>query len=396
MKKLLIFSTLLLVTNTLFAQTYDYTAIVNSAEEKNKPEEYIEYYESGQVKFKGFIDKDGNANGITTYYYENGNKQAEGMFENNKLQGEWTYFKENGVLTKKEKFTLGELNSSKQYYQNGQLKREEYYMIGIKLRVKYYYNNGNLHIDQQSANYPSITMYYENGEKQAVGNLKIDSKGEIITDENEGLIKLGDWKYYDENGNLTKTETYKDGKVVSTKTIEDEYEDFDIFGGDYTSSTSLSDDDDRNLENYKNSPEIIKAIQGDFIKDIEKESSNFGDENTNVYEFNIWKDSNSGKLFIKTEYVQDNVYFKGKYINNIYFGIELMFNNVNDVYEQGNMIYFNMNSQGFLMKVKAPGESWTDHYRKNENFKLTIYNDELRKDMLERFEYLVEHPYAAE
>ncbi|MBN2867902.1 MAG: hypothetical protein JXK08_04460 [Flavobacteriaceae bacterium] len=388
MKKLLIISTLLLVTNTLFAQTYDYTAIVNSAEEKNKPEEYIEYYESGQMKFKGFIDKDGNANGITTYYYENGNKLAEGMFENNKQQGEWTYFKENGVLTKKEKFTLGELNSSKQYYQNGQLKREEYYMIGIKVRVKDYYNNGNLHIDQQSANYPSITVYYENGEKQAVGNLKIDSKGEIITDKNEGLIKFGDWKYYDEDGNLTKTETYKDGKVISTKTIEEENNDFDIFGGVSTSSTSFNDDYEKAL----NSPKTIKSLQSHYMSEIKKMASYFGQDDTETYYFECFKDP-KGVLFFKAKFKKDKVYYNGKYYYDVLFEIQVLFKDINSVTQNGNKIYFELNSNGYLRNAKPQGENWSGFVQNNNDFEITVYNTDKRKEALNAFKYLVEHPY---
>ena len=147
MKKNLLLITTLLFTSIVSAQ---WTELVEMAEERNKPEEYYEYHENGNVSLKAFKDKntkDGEIvlNGEYIVYYEDGTIKAKGNFTNTKKDGDIYHYNENGVLTDIENFTLGDLNTSKHYYQNGQLEFEEYYMYGIKIRVKWYYSNGNLH-----------------------------------------------------------------------------------------------------------------------------------------------------------------------------------------------------------------------------------------------------------
>lgn len=104
MKKKLILITLLLLSNIVLAQ---YTTIVKAAEEKNKPEEYIEYYDSGKVSLKTFIDKEGKLNGKTTVYYENGNIKAEGEYDNGEKNGMWRYYYENRKLKITESYFNG-------------------------------------------------------------------------------------------------------------------------------------------------------------------------------------------------------------------------------------------------------------------------------------------------
>lgn len=258
MKKLLIFSTLLLVTNTLFAQTYDYTAIVNSAEEKNKPTEYIEYFDNGKISLKTFKDKDGKLNGKTILYYENGNKFSEGILENGKENGKWVFYYENGnkkcegILENGKKqgewkwylesggwvnstetylnnvlhgpykeyygnlsykttgqFTNGKKDGIwKKFFENDQ-KSYEYYKDDNIYKIEHFYKNGSKLFEGDVTNgIAQIVIYTKAGKKTSEGKFDVTKK-----------IKLGDWKYYDENGNLTKIETYKDGKVVSTKNL---------------------------------------------------------------------------------------------------------------------------------------------------------------------------------
>lgn len=389
--------------NLAFAQ---YTTIVKSAEENNKPEEYIEYYDSGKVLLKSFKDKDGKINGKTTVYYENGNKNGEGMLENGKQQGEWKYYLENGELVSStETYLNGVLHGSyKEYYENLSYKKTGQYTNGKKegiwrsffendqKRYEYYKDDNVYRVEHFYAN-SNITMFegdITNGIGQMVKYTKAEKK------ESEGKIdiskeiKLGDWKYYDKNGNLTKTETYKEGKVISTKTIEDnDWDDLSFGPG------TLSKEEINAAFNIKEKdPELIKEVQQEYIKDIENKYSNFGDNNTTIdYLFIFNHTDDSGSLLIRTEYMQDKVYFEGKYVYDISFGIDLLLKNVNSVYEEGDVIGFNMNSKGYLMKVKPQGEEWTKHYTKTGDFKITVYDDELRKEMLERFEYLVEHPY---
>jgi len=263
MKKLLLIASLLIGSNLTLAQN---TAIVEAAEEKNKPEEYIAYYESGKVSLKSFKDKEGRTNGATIAYYENGNKQSEGMFVNDQLQGEWKFYWENGRRQaegmfengKKQgewKFYLesgGHVNKTKtylngvlhgpyrEYYENLSYKETGQYTNDKKEGVwKYYYENDQKrYIYYKDDNLYKIEHFYANSNNLMFEGDISNGIGQMVTytkagkKESEGKadqvknIKLGDWKYYDENGNLTKTKTYKDGEVVSEKKYKNGSDDF--------------------------------------------------------------------------------------------------------------------------------------------------------------------------
>jgi antitoxin component YwqK of YwqJK toxin-antitoxin module len=48
-------------------------------------------YINGQAVYK-------NENNTLTYYYKTGKIKAEGPFENNKMEGEWKFYRESGQL----------------------------------------------------------------------------------------------------------------------------------------------------------------------------------------------------------------------------------------------------------------------------------------------------------
>ncbi|RLD74361.1 MAG: hypothetical protein DRJ02_05040 [Bacteroidetes bacterium] len=81
-----------------------------------------DYYKAGNTiqmvglyKTNDFLIKTGHY----TYYYENGRKQSEGMFEKGKKNGEWNYWYENGNQRLKEVYKKGQLLSFISYFQNG-------------------------------------------------------------------------------------------------------------------------------------------------------------------------------------------------------------------------------------------------------------------------------------
>ncbi len=80
-----------------------------------------------------------------------------------------------------------------------------------------YYDNGNYreigNYDQNKVTGP-IKKYYRNGVLQAAGNYK------------DWRIRIGEWKYYDEQGNLVKTEDY--GTKGSIMEVQEYYDRGDI------------------------------------------------------------------------------------------------------------------------------------------------------------------------
>jgi len=62
----------------------------------------------------------------------------------------------------------------------------------------------------------SWTEYYPNGKVKVAGQYKRNGQGRWEQQDYRLIcsIKEGEWKYYDERGNLIKIETYKEGRLL--------------------------------------------------------------------------------------------------------------------------------------------------------------------------------------
>ena len=119
---------------------------------------------------------DENFTGQVIKKYKNGQVKSIENFKNGKLNGEFKEFFENGSL-----FQIGT-------FKNGDMKN-----------IKVFYENGNLKFEQNLKNRKGkYRGYYPNG--------KLEAEGEVFQGDEIGL-----WKYYNEEGNLLKTE-YKSQK----------------------------------------------------------------------------------------------------------------------------------------------------------------------------------------
>lgn len=141
--------------------------------------EVKQYYVNGQLmSFTNYAK--GRRNGPMRYWYKSGKKQSE------------TYY-ENGFL----------VDTSFSWYENGQLK------------------NWSLH-DGKGERTLAYTHYYEDGQKSVEitettqkrwhPNGVLSFEGKIVDHKSEGKLK-----YYNEDGDLTKVEIYKNGKLKKTK-----------------------------------------------------------------------------------------------------------------------------------------------------------------------------------
>lgn len=119
---------------------------------------------------------DENFTGQVIKKYKNGQVKSIENFKNGKLNGEFKEFFENGSL-----FQVGT-------FKNGDMKN-----------IKVFYENGNLKFEQNLKNRKGkYRGYYPNG--------KLEVEGEVFQGDEIGL-----WKYYNEEGNLLKTE-YKNNQ----------------------------------------------------------------------------------------------------------------------------------------------------------------------------------------
>ena len=107
---------------------------------------------------------------------ENFTGQVIKKYKNGKLNGEFKEFFENGSLFQIGTFKNGDMKNIKVFYENGKLKFEQ----NLKNKKRKYRG------------------YYQNG--------KLEVEGEVFQGDEIGL-----WKYYNEEGNLLKTE-YKSQK----------------------------------------------------------------------------------------------------------------------------------------------------------------------------------------
>ena len=119
---------------------------------------------------------DENFTGQIVKKYKDGQVKSIENFKNGKLKGEFKEFFENGSL-----FQIGT-------FKNGDMKN-----------IKVFYENGNLKFEQNLKNRKGkYRGYYPNG--------KLEIEGEVFQGDEIGL-----WKYYNEEGNLLKTE-YKNNQ----------------------------------------------------------------------------------------------------------------------------------------------------------------------------------------
>jgi antitoxin component YwqK of YwqJK toxin-antitoxin module len=410
MKKKLLLITTLLFTSIVSAQ---WTELVKMAEERNKPEEYYEYYENGNVALKTFKDKntkDGEIflNGEFIMYYEDGTMLAKGNYVNTEMDGDIYFYNENGVLFNVINYTLGVLKSKYEYFESGQIKSinnyendllngefKEYYESG-KIKYHYYYKDNKHHGEGKT--------YYENGNLQAKGNLiegkndglwqyfyengTLKSMGNLIEGKQDGL-----WKYHYDNASLAAEIVYKNGEIVSQKEYDrkeesntNDYDDMFYWSDSYSSSNENIDKAFKELTSVRN-------LQLVSIDEIKNNSGYFGSNNSTTHSFKIKTDESTRKLFASIRYEADKVYYNGRYYYDVLYDVQIIFDDVYEVYQNGDKIEFVFyEDYGFLRRAKPQGEYWSDYVKNEFNFSITIYDDDIREETLKNFKYLVENP----
>jgi uncharacterized protein len=143
-----------------------------------------DYYISNKIQMTGtFKSKKFNTKqGHFIYFYENGRKESEGEYVNNKNEGFWNYWHENGQKKSEGKFK-NDLRQDKWTYwhENGQRKSEGLY-IDDKAEDKWEY-------------------WFDSGEKQSEGKFFHGRRDDI-------------WNYFYKTGKLETAEKYKDGQLI--------------------------------------------------------------------------------------------------------------------------------------------------------------------------------------
>ena len=171
---------------------------------------YIQcWYDNGTKKRERTLDR-GIDIGNFKEWYENGKPSCEGNYVKGKKNGTWKYWKENGTW---------KIRNYKNDTLNGPTKEHIIDSTSIKLVSGQYLNGKEVGLwkwfDKDSVLYQTAIMTggeYTGEFIEYYKDRKVKSKGNLIDSNYEG-----DVTYYDEEGNITKTEHYKNGKLQHYK-----------------------------------------------------------------------------------------------------------------------------------------------------------------------------------
>ena len=180
-----------------------------------------EYYEEGDIK-SIFYFKNNVVDGTSISYYLNGNIQEKNTYKNGEENGEGILYYENGNI--KEKYFMkndkldGEATA---YFEDGKIRNKSIFKDGVKLEEEVYKDNEIIKNTFRNSEIIQQDIYSKNKKLVLRKNLLNDGKIEYISYYENGVIKekayfINDKQekehlYYDEKGNLTKTEIYKNG-----------------------------------------------------------------------------------------------------------------------------------------------------------------------------------------
>ena len=175
--------------------------------------------------------------GLSETYHENGQISQKGNYKDGNYEGLWMFYHENGKLRKKGNFKDGkQVGLLEQYEMDGQLRLKVYVNEDGSYEIyngdgptKTYIDEGVVGSEGTYENNLKTGLwktYHKNGELWAKGTYKeskkvnqwksFDENGNLRTIKlyNEAGIRHGDWSFYDEEGSLTKTQIWVNGKLT--------------------------------------------------------------------------------------------------------------------------------------------------------------------------------------
>ena len=96
---------------------------------------------NGQLKYVENKNEDGQRDGLTTWWYENGQKKNEGSYKNNQKEGLWTHWYEDGGLKSIKNYTDGLLEGDFiSYYPNGNIMLKGQFTRRLDYKWGHYYD----------------------------------------------------------------------------------------------------------------------------------------------------------------------------------------------------------------------------------------------------------------
>ncbi|MDD4990970.1 MAG: toxin-antitoxin system YwqK family antitoxin [Paludibacter sp.] len=140
------------------------------------------YFQNGKISYTR-IYKNGKLQGKATEYFSNGNLKEVGFWADGSRIGKWTTYHPNKKIDEVGIYRNANKDSTwNEYYESGKIKLTSNYSVGIK--------NGK------------YIAYYENG--------KVEAKGAF-----QNNLREGDWIFYNSNGSIDAQQKFSHGNALS-------------------------------------------------------------------------------------------------------------------------------------------------------------------------------------
>jgi antitoxin component YwqK of YwqJK toxin-antitoxin module len=201
-------------------------------------------YPGGNVSSEGYL-VDGKPDGYWKTYHENGALKSEGNRVNFELQGTWKFYNDGGVITLEQDYKQGLKNGERKNYVNGVLMSIERFENDAKEGIStYFYLSGAVKKEIPFKEGFESGKGFEYAEDGRIITLLEFKRGVLVKQQkinryNEEGQEIGHWmwwnqeedylsyegsfkkglrdgyfKYYDDEGNLIKTEKWVNGVLI--------------------------------------------------------------------------------------------------------------------------------------------------------------------------------------
>jgi len=159
--------------------------------------DYKYYYENGMPAYVWKYNKEGHRTGKQQYFHQNGNVKIEGDWKDGKKDGKLAEYDTNGEIEVERTFKGGKLD-----------------VLATKV-YKSQKNEVTEETIEQSDDTESelLEIFDGSGTFRVMKNGVIEREGDFI----HGKLINGKKYYYDENGDLLKTDIYKNGVVIDVE-----------------------------------------------------------------------------------------------------------------------------------------------------------------------------------
>jgi antitoxin component YwqK of YwqJK toxin-antitoxin module len=209
MKKIFIASITIFISLTGYAQMSNTADTLKKPDPENKNLVYCEIKnEKGDLHETGNFNtaeeyRNGQINGVKFSFDESGYLSEEAVYKNGILNGRRIAYRYGTMKKEVEHYSNGILDGPKQvFYESGSMQEDGGYKQGKRDGLVKWFNQDGM---------PSIEYTYKMGVIEGPAKTYYSS-GKIQTEENDN--ETGEWKEYDENGAVSKTVIYDNGKKI--------------------------------------------------------------------------------------------------------------------------------------------------------------------------------------